>query len=291
MRNGVLQAVGAYIFWGISPIFWKGLSGIPAMYQLQHRIFWTFVVMIIVQTLRGSWPTFRLENATKKSQILGVFSAFLIGTNWLVWVWAMSADRVLEGSLGYFINPLVNVFLGVIFLGESLRSRQWVAISMAALGVVWLTVSVGSLPWVSLVLAGTFGLYGLCKKLAAQSSLTGLTSEMMVLVLPAAIFLLFRTFDENKILTSASSKEILLLLATGFFTAAPLLLFAASTRKVPLSIIGLLQYLAPTVQFLLGVVVYKEAFDSMQLVGFIIIWLALAVFVSDGLRFRWPKVS
>ena len=178
MNKGLIQAVGAYTIWGISPIFWKGLSEISAMYSLAHRIFWTFAVMALIQTLRRSWPQFREQNLSRRSRFIGVVSSLLIGTNWLVWVWAMNVDRVVEGSLGYFINPLVSVFLGVVFLGESLRRNQWLAVILAAIGVTWLTFSVGSLPWVSLVLAGTFGLYGLSKKLTEQTPINGLTSEM-----------------------------------------------------------------------------------------------------------------
>ena len=284
MNKGLIQAVGAYTIWGISPIFWKGLSEIPAMYSLAHRIFWTFAVMALIQTLRRSWPQFREQNLSRRSRFIGVVSSLLIGTNWLVWVWAMNVDRVVEGSLGYFINPLVSVFLGVVFLGESLRRNQWLAVILAAIGVTWLTFSVGSLPWVSLVLAGTFGLYGLSKKLTEQSPMNGLTSEMSVLVIPALIYFFFRTFDGTETLSKASSTELLLLVASGLFTAAPLLLFANAVKEVPLSIIGLLQFLAPTAQFLLGVLAYDENFDMMQLVGFIIIWSALIIFITDSFR-------
>ncbi len=284
MNKGFIQAVGAYTIWGISPIFWKGLSEISAMYSLAHRIFWTFAVMALIQTLRRSWPQFREQNLSRRSSFIGVISSLLIGTNWLVWVWAMNVDRVVEGSLGYFINPLVSVFLGVVFLGESLRRNQWLAVILAAIGVTWLTFSVGSLPWVSLVLAGTFGLYGLSKKLTEQSPMNGLTSEMSVLVIPAFIYFFFRTFDGTETLSKASSTELLLLVASGLFTAAPLLLFANAVKEVPLSIIGLLQFLAPTAQFLLGVLAYDEKFDMMQLVGFIIIWSALIIFITDSFR-------
>jgi len=284
MNKGFIQAVGAYTIWGISPIFWKGLSEISAMYSLAHRIFWTFAVMALIQTLRRSWPQFREQNLSRRSRFIGVVSSLLIGTNWLVWVWAMNVDRVVEGSLGYFINPLVSVFLGVVFLGESLRRNQWLAVILAAIGVTWLTFSVGSLPWVSLVLAGTFGLYGLSKKLTEQSPMNGLTSEMSILVIPALIYFFFRTFDGTETLSKASSTELLLLVASGLFTAAPLLLFANAVKEVPLSIIGLLQFLAPTAQFLLGVLAYDENFDMMQLVGFIIIWSALIIFITDSFR-------
>ena len=204
MNKGFIQAVGAYTIWGISPIFWKGLSEISAMYSLAHRIFWTFAVMALIQTLRRSWPQFREQNLSRRSRFIGVVSSLLIGTNWLVWVWAMNVDRVVEGSLGYFINPLVSVFLGVVFLGESLRRNQWLAVILAAIGVTWLTFSVGSLPWVSLVLAGTFGLYGLSKKLTEQSPMNGLTSEMSILVIPALIYFFFRTFDGTETLSKES---------------------------------------------------------------------------------------
>ena len=284
MNKGLIQAVGAYTVWGISPVFWKGLSEIPAMYSLAHRMFWTFVVMAIVQTLRRSWPRFKEQNSSNRSRAIVIISSLLIGTNWLVWVWAMNVDRVVEGSLGYFINPLVSVFLGVVFLGESLRRRQWLAVSLAAIGVIWLTISVGSLPWVSLLLAGTFGLYGLSKKLTEQTPINGLTSEMLVMLLPAFVYLLVSTFNGSQTSGETNSLEAILLVASGCFTAAPLLLFANAVKEVPLSVIGLLQFLAPTAQFLLGVLVYDEPFDMMQLVGFIIIWSALIIFVTDNLN-------
>jgi chloramphenicol-sensitive protein RarD len=284
MNKGLIQAVGAYTVWGISPVFWKGLSEIPAMYSLAHRMFWTFVVVAIVQTLRRSWPRFKEQNSSNRSRVIVIISSLLIGTNWLVWVWAMNVDRVVEGSLGYFINPLVSVFLGVVFLGESLRRRQWLAVSLAAIGVIWLTISVGSLPWVSLLLAGTFGLYGLSKKLTEQTPINGLTSEMLVMLLPAFVYLLVCTFNGSQTLGETNSLEVILLVASGCFTAAPLLLFANAVKEVPLSVIGLLQFLAPTAQFLLGVLVYDEPFDMMQLVGFIIIWSALIIFATDNLN-------
>ena len=284
MNKGLIQAVGAYTVWGISPVFWKGLSEIPAMYSLTHRMFWTFVVMALIQTLRRSWPRFREQNSSRRSRIIGVVSALLIGTNWLVWVWAMNVNRVVEGSLGYFINPLVSVFLGVVFLGESLRRRQWLAVSLAGIGVIWLTISVGSLPWVSLVLAATFGLYGLSKKLTEQTPINGLTSEMLVMLLPALTYLLICTFNGSQTLEETSFLKVVLLIASGCFTAVPLLLFANAVKEVPLSVIGLLQFLAPTAQFLLGVLAYDEPFDMMQLVGFIIIWSALIIFVTDNFK-------
>ena len=284
MNKGLIQAVGAYTIWGISPVFWKGLSEISATYSLAHRMFWTFVVMALLQTLRHSWPRFREQNLSKRSRIIAIISALLIGTNWLVWVWAMNVDRVVEGSLGYFINPLVSVFLGVVFLGESLRQRQWLAVSLAAIGVIWLTISVGSLPWVSLVLAGTFGLYGLSKKLTEQTPINGLTSEMLIMLLPVLTYLLICTFNGSQTSDETGSLAVILLITSGCFTAAPLLLFANAVKEVPLSVIGLLQFLAPTAQFLLGVLAYDEPFDMMQLVGFIIIWSALIIFVTDNFK-------
>jgi len=177
----------------------------------------------------------------------------------------------------------------VVFLGESLRRRQWLAVFLAGIGVVWLTVSVGSLPWVSLVLAGTFGLYGLSKKLTEQTPINGLTSEMVVILLPALTYLSIRTFNGSQTLNESSFLEILLLVASGLFTAVPLLLFSNAVKEVPLSVIGLLQFLAPTAQFLLGVLAYDEPFDMMQLVGFIIIWSALIIFVTDSFNSSKPS--
>jgi len=197
-------------------------------------------------------------------------------------VWAVYDDRILEASLGYFINPLFNVVLGVMVLGERLRRVQWVAVAMATTGVVVLTIDVGTLPWVSLVLAGTFGVYGLIRKTSPAGPLEGLTLEMAVLLPLAVAAIAFRAWGGHGSIGATVSTRDTFLLATGVFTAAPLLLFATAARRIDLSVVGILQYLAPTIQFLLGVFLYNESWSGGQVVGYCIIWAGLLVFAVDG---------
>ena len=282
MQRGLLYAVGAYVLWGVSPVFWKGLASVPAVDALGHRALWTFVLVVVIHLARRSWRDVWDAAASPRIVALEAVAALLIGVNWLTWVWAMNADRVLEGSLGYFINPLVSVFLGVVFLGESLRRAQWVAVGLAAAGVVWLTADVGTLPWVSLVLGFSFGFYGLLKKKIDRPPLDGLAIEVSLLLLPAVAYLAIRAITGAGVMGPATPGVSLLLVASGAFTAVPLLLFAGATRRVPLSVIGIVQYLAPTLNFVLGLVVYDEPLDRRRLIGYMIIWLAVAVFATDG---------
>jgi chloramphenicol-sensitive protein RarD len=226
-------------------VFWKSLSSVPAADVLGHRALWIFVFVMVVHLARRSWRDVIAAASSPRILVLEIVAAALLGTNWLTWVWAMNTDRVLEGSLGYFINPLVSVFLGVVFLGESLRRGQWVAISLATIGVVWLTVGVGSLPWVSLVLGFTFGFYGLLKKKIDRPPLVSLAIEVSVMIIPALVFLSLRTSDGAGVVGPSSPGTTALLVASGAFTGVPLLLFAGAARRIPLSLIGMLQYLAP----------------------------------------------
>mgnify|MGYP001188374984 FL=1 len=282
MNKGLAYALCAYTIWGFSPVFWKGLSSVPSLNVLGHRALWTFVMLVVVHLARNSWRDVIAAMSSPRTVALEVVAAALLGTNWLTWVWAMNTDRVLEGSLGYFINPLVSVFLGVVFLGESLRRVQWVAIGLAAMGVVWLTVDIGSLPWVSLVLGFTFGFYGLLKKKIDSPPLVSTAMEVLVMILPALVFLAVRTTDGIGAVGPSNPAMLAMLIASGVVTGIPLLLFAGAARRIPLSLIGIIQYLAPTLNFLLGVVVYGELFDRGRLVGFALIWTAVAVFAIDG---------
>ncbi|MBT3246459.1 MAG: EamA family transporter RarD [Actinobacteria bacterium] len=284
MQRGLVYAICAYTIWGLSPVFWKSLSSVPAADVLGHRALWIFVFVMVVHLARRSWRDVIAAASSPRILVLEIVAAALLGTNWLTWVWAMNTDRVLEGSLGYFINPLVSVFLGVVFLGESLRRGQWVAISLATIGVVWLTVGVGSLPWVSLVLGFTFGFYGLLKKKIDSPPLVSLAIEVSVMIIPALVFLSLRTSDGAGVVGPSSPGTTALLVASGAFTGVPLLLFAGAARRIPLSLIGMLQYLAPTLNFVLGVFVYGEFLDGGRLVGFAFIWTAVAVFATDGWR-------
>lgn len=284
MRRGLVEGLISYLIWGVLPIFWKQLGAVDSLDVVAHRLLWTAVLLFAIHLVRSSGRD--LLAVVRDGRLVGAMaaSAGLISTNWLVYIWAVDQNRVLEASLGYFINPLVAVFLGVVVLGERLPPVQWAAIAIAGLGVVWLTVDVGRLPWVSLILAFTFALYGLIRKTARVDSFNGLTIEMTWLVVPALVYVVARGAAGEPAAAADDPTIVPLLLSAGAVTAAPLLLFASATRRVPLATIGLLQYLAPMLQFVIGVWVYDEPFDRGQLVGFGLIWLALAVFTLDIAR-------
>jgi len=284
VRHGFLFAIGAYTLWGFSPVVWKSVEHVPAVDIFGHRLVWTFVCVFLIVVLRRSLPVvFGLVEEPRV--LLSAFvAAVLLASNWLLWIWAVTSDRVVEGSLGYFMNPLVSVVLGVIFLGESLRSAQRLAVLLATMGVVWLTVQSGTLPWIALVLAFTFGFYGLIKKKLDLPAFEGLSLEMSVLFFPAVLFLVIRAASGYGSIGVGVPRDSFILIAGGAFTAVPLLLFGAAARRVPLAVVGLTQYLAPTISFILGVAVYSESFDRARLVGFTAIWVALAVFSVDFLR-------
>lgn len=281
VQRGLAAAGLAYLWWGLSPLFWKQLGDVAAIDTVGWRVAWTAVIawVAIAVSRRGGEVRSTLQNP--RVRLTAVASAALLSVNWGVYVWAVSADRVVEASLGYFVNPLVSVFLGVVFLRESLRRAQWIAVALAALGVAWLTITLGAVPWVGLVLAGTFGLYGLVRKTASAGPMVGLGLEMAVLIVPAVVLLTTRAVTTDATLTH-STGTTLLLACTGVITAVPLVLFATGARRAPLSVVGLLQYITPTLQFLIGVLVYDEVFDGIRLVGYSIIWAGLAVFAVDA---------
>ena len=284
MRRGLLYIICAQVMWGVSPVFWRGVADVPALDVLAHRAFWTFTVLLMVHLVRRSWADVR--EAARMPAVLGleVLAGVLIGSNWLAWIWAVNNDMVLEGSLGYFITPLVSVLLGVLVVGERLRRAQWLAVALGAASVVWLTVDMGRLPWVSLFLAGTFGIYGLIKKKVDRPPVDMLAIELTVMLPVTLGYLAYRTSSGHDVLFSGTSTEVMVLVASGVFTAAPLLFFAGGVRRAPLSVVGVLQYLSPSINFLLGVVAFGEPFDSGRLVGFALVWTGLAVFTADGLQ-------
>ena len=288
MRRGLLYILASQLMWGVSPAFWRGVAAIPAVDVLAHRAFWTFVVVSVVHLARRSWQ--QVREAARSPRILGLeaLAGVLIGSNWLVWVWAVNNERVLEGSLGYFITPLVSIVLGVVVVGERLRRGQWAAVSFGVASVVWLTVDMGRLPWVSLFLAATFGSYGLIKKMVDMPPLDMLAIELSVMLPVTLGFLAFRTAGGHEALVSATPVEAMVLVASGAFTAIPLLFFAGGVRRVPLAVIGVLQYLSPSINFLLGVLAFGEAFGAGRLVGFVLAWTGLAVFTVDGIRSTRP---
>jgi chloramphenicol-sensitive protein RarD len=243
-----------------------------------HRISWSFILLIVVILLTKQWREFRAAALTRKT--IGIYSvaAVLLSINWLVYVWGVNAGFIVETSLGYFINPLFSVLLGVVFLRERLRPAQWIPVALATAGVIYLTVTYGRPPWIALSLAFTFGLYGLVKKLAPLGSLYGLTLETGIVFPIALIYLAFTGFTGTGSFLQEGLQTDLLLVGTGIVTSVPLLLFASAARQIPLTMIGILQYIAPTMQFLIGVFLYHEPFDQTRLIGFSLVWLALIIF-------------
>jgi chloramphenicol-sensitive protein RarD len=228
---------------------------------------------------------------TPRIIILYLAAGILLSINWLTYVWGVNAGFVIETSLGYFINPLVSVFLGVVILREKLRPMQWLPVGLAAIGVIYLTIQHGSLPWIALVLAFSFGTYGLLKKIGPLKSLPGLTIETAGVFIPALVFLIFSEFQQTGAFGHINTFTSFLLILSGLVTAIPLILFAIGAPIVPLSTIGILQYIAPTLQFLIGMFIYHEPFSYQQLIGFAIIWLALIIFSIEGLNARRQAIK
>jgi chloramphenicol-sensitive protein RarD len=282
MNEGVWYAVCAYVCWGLFPIYWKQLDHVPALQLIGHRILWSFVMLAAIIGTTRQWQAFR--RASFNTSVLRVYTvaAALVTVNWFTFVWAVNSGYVVETSLGYFINPLVNVLFGVLFLREWLRPVQWIAIGLAAAGVLYLTILYGSLPWIALVLALSFGSYGLVKKKGLLGSVHGLALETAILTPLAIAYLMYVGLRGNGALLHDGLRSDLLLLGTGAVTTIPLLFFASAVRRIPLSLLGVLQYIAPTMQFLLGVLLYREPFTSAQFVGFAMVWAALIVLGVEG---------
>jgi len=284
MNRGIAYAALAFLIWGLFPLYFKALHEVPPVQILAHRMVWSLVFLCAVLTVRRQWQW--LPDVLRRPRVVATFtlSALLLSANWFIYIWAVNNGHVIDASLGYFINPLVNVLLGLLVLKERLRPGQWGAIGVAALGVLWLTWQAGQLPWIALLLAGTFGAYGLLRKTAALAALEGLSFETLLLFPVAAIYVGWLTMDgSNAFLTTPSDATRWLLAAAGPITAIPLLLFAAGARRIPLSVLGMLQYIGPTIQMLLGLVVFHETFTPARLAGFIVIWSALGLYVAEGL--------
>lgn len=287
MKTGILYVLAAYGLWGFFPLYFKTLQGVPAFQIMAHRVVWSFLFVGAIILFRQELKAL-VKSITLRIALLYLLSGVLLSINWVTYVWAVNEGFVVEASLGYFINPLVSVLLGVIFLQEHLRPLQWLPVILAAVGVTYLAVSMGQLPWIALVLAFSFGFYGLMKKVAPLNSLHGLTLETAAIFLPALGFLLFEQFRGTGSFVNDGLGTTLLLAATGIVTAVPLLFFAAGMKTVPLTTVGLLQYITPTTQFLLGVLLYNEPFTKARAIGFVIIWVALAMFTFENLWHRRP---
>lgn len=283
-RAGVLLGLCAYLMWGLFPLYFRLLEAAGAVEIVLHRIVWSLVACCVMVTVVRGWATVR--SATRRQVLLLAAAAAVISVNWGVFIWAVNAGQVVEASLGYFINPLVSVLLGVLVLGERLRRVQWAAVGIAASAVGVLTFDYGRPPWIAIALAASFGSYGLLKNRVGRGvgALPGLTVETAVLAPLALGGLVWLGVTGRSTATAEGPGLVLLLMASGVLTALPLLLFAGAARRVPLSTIGLLQYITPVMQLLIGVLLFGEPMPPLRLAGFALVWVALAVFSVDGLR-------
>ncbi|SDF56287.1 EamA family transporter RarD [Klenkia brasiliensis] len=283
-RTGVLAGLAAYVLWGLFPLYFPLLEPAGGVEIVAHRIVWSLLfIALLLSVLRG-WPQVRRALADRRTLLVLAGAAVLITGNWLTFVIAVNSDHVVDTSLGYFINPLVSVLLGVLVLGERLRGLQWAAVATAAVAVLVLTVDTGRPPWIALLLAGTFGAYGLLKKLVRVEAAPGLFVETLLLVVPALVVLVVLQVRGAGSLGEAGAGHVLLLATSGIATAVPLLLFAASTRRIPLTTVGLLQYVTPLMHLAIGVFVNGEPMPPARVVGFAVVWAALVLFTVDSLR-------
>ena len=280
---GLAAAIAAFTIWGVLPLYLKPLAHLPALEIMAHRIVWCCLLVFLWLALRGEVPAVRTALASPGTRYRLMASAALISVNWLIYVWSIGHGHVIDASLGYFINPLLNVVLGVLVLGERLNGAQKFAVGLAAVGVVYLAVIAGRPPWIALALAASFGGYGLIRKVVKVEAVPGLATETLLLAPFALGFLLWVEMRGSGAMGHSAPHIDALLLGSGLVTALPLALFAYGARLIPLSTVGLVQYIGPTLQFLLGVWVFHEAFTLQRGVGFLFIWTALAVYAVDGL--------
>lgn len=284
VRGGLWVAAASFVLWGLMPLYWHLLKVVPSLQIVMHRIVWSALLVAAWLVWKQGRGWLRATLARPRAAWMLALSGTLIAFNWGLYVWAVNAGHVVESSLGYFINPLVSVLFGVVFLHERLNRVQWLSVALAATGVAWLTWQYGQPPWIAIGLALSFALYGLIRKLVAVDAVSGLGVESVYLFLPALLVLLWSETQGTGHFASGWSLGVdALLVFCGVLTALPLIGFAFAVRRVPLSVVGLMQYIAPTIQFLLGVLVFGEVFDRDRATGFVFIWVALAIFAIDGL--------
>jgi len=275
---GVWYTIAAFFLWGILPLYWKALKSVPSPQILAHRIIWSSVFVAILLIIRGRVPDIRRAFSSRRNRLFFTLSALCIGINWFIYIWAVNANRVVESSMGYFINPLVSVFLGMIFLRERLGFLQIIAVLLAISGVLYMAIQYGSLPWIALSLAFSFGFYGLMHKLSKADSLIALLYHTAFLVPFALLFLAIEGWKGTGAIGTATPLAHLLLIGSGVVTAIPLIWFANGVRRIPLSTVGFTQYLAPSLMLLLGVLVFREPFTRTHLISFSLIWGGLVLF-------------
>jgi chloramphenicol-sensitive protein RarD len=281
--HGIFYALAAYLMWGIAPLYFKQLVEVPAVEILMHRIIWSGLILLVFVSLLKQWPKVRYALKDKQVMLVLLASSLLIGVNWMLFIWAVNNDHLLDASLGYFINPLLNVFLGKVFLDERLKKLQKIAVLLALSGVLVQVILFGEVPWLALALASSFGFYGLLRKRVAVDTLPGLLIETTMMLPLAVIYWALFASPASNMLTNELNYNALLI-AAGAVTIAPLLCFTAAARRLPLSTLGFMQFIGPTLMFILAVNIYGEALEISKLISFSFIWLGLGVFVYDVLR-------
>lgn len=283
LKAGVLFAIAAYSMWGFAPMYFKLLLDVPAMEILVHRIVWSVAVLVLLVVVAGHLPKVMVALKDKRVLQILLLSGILLGANWLLFIWAVNNDHLLDASLGYYINPLLNVFLGRVFLQERLRRLQKFAVGLALFGVSILVISYGQVPWIALALAGTFGIYGLLRKQVAVDSLPGLLIESVMMMPLAIAYWIWFAGDSSNMFENSWSLNTILVCA-GIVTTAPLLCFTAAARRIMYSTLGFFQYIGPSIMFLLAVFLYSEPLDEARLVTFAFVWSALILFSFDSFR-------
>lgn len=282
MNSGVLAAIGAFTLWGFLPLYLKALDHASAGEILGHRVVWSLVLVGLILAIRHHWRW--IEQVRQSPRLLGVacVCALLLSANWLIYIWAVTSGYIIEASLGYFINPLLNVILGRLFLGEQLRPIQWLALAIATAGVLYMTFTLGKPPWIALALAFSFGLYGLMRKRSPLRSIEGLSLETVVIAAPALAYLIYLNSQGQTQFGQGNMTDNLLFVGTGIVTALPLIWFAYGAQRITLTLLGLLQYIGPSIQMVIGVWLFNEAFTGPKVIGFSLIWLALAIYSLEG---------
>ena len=284
---GIIYTMGAYILWGILPIYWKLIDEVPALEILAHRVIWSFVFVLIIVVIlkRKILKNFFQVQMSQKKTWIGLFLASLfISINWFTYIYAVNTNHIVEASLGYYINPLIAVLLGVFVLREKVNKVQAISFVLAGIGVLYMTISVGKIPWISLILALSFGFYGLSKKLIKVDSILGLLLETLFILPFALLFLGYLGVNNQQSFSTGALTSDLLLIGSGVATAIPLLWFGIGAQKIPLYLVGFLQYISPTISLILGVVLYGESFTVDHLITFACIWIAIAMFSGANIR-------
>lgn len=291
MKKGILLTLTAYTFWGFFPVYWKQLLHVASPEIAAHRVLWTFILLTLFLSFQGKLKGVLNKIQESPQKALLIFPSLLIGSNWFLYVWAVNAGFIIETSLGYFISPLLSVFLGVFILNEHLRRIQWIAISIASVGVMIMTIIYGQFPWIALYLAGSWSIYSLLRKKASLNGPEGLTLDSAILSIPISAYLLYLLFNGAGAFLYSDIQTNLLLIGCGVMTLLPLTIFITASRLIELSLVGIISYIYPILLLLVGVFLYNETLSSIKLIGFIFIWIALIIYSIEGIMFRKRRIK